>query len=66
MLVHIDENSPAAMLVAKRSAVVTPEVHLGIQKQGYQWPHKKDSCLPNFLLLKNSNKSFKNYCISSI
>ena len=64
---------PAAMLAAKRSAGVAPEVNLrhplcaGEEahkrrihplklraevirslKQGYQWPHKKDSCPPKF------------------
>ena len=76
---YVEEIGLAAMLAAKRSAGVTPEVnlrecvtcmplpsankaaHSGFETQrrhhqksktGYQWPHKKDLCLPKIFLKK--------------
>ena len=48
---YVEKYSLAVILATNRSAGVTPEVNLRTDvtrslKQGYQWPNKKDLCIP--------------------
>ena len=54
---YVDKKGLAAMLAINRSASVTLTLKsradvIRIPKQGYQWPHKKNSCPPKFFKKK--------------